>query len=329
MRSLLVAALFMALPLSSAAQTRPTSLPSFAQPALSPDGKEIAFASGGDIWTASSTGGDAHLLISDPADESRPLYSPDGTRLAFVSTRTGAGDIYILTFATGTLQRITFSDSASNLDAWSRDGQWIYFTSSANDVAGQGDILRVRATGGTPLEVSRERYMNEFESAPSPDGKQVLLAAKGISSGQWWRNGHAHIDETELWLKPLSAPGYKLLIPADAKHAWPMWSADGRTVFFMSDKSGHENIWQADATTGDAKPLTHFTSGRCLWPSISYDGHTILFERHFAIWKLDTRSGKSEEVKINLHGVPSAAGITHTMLASWRDRKSTRLNSSH
>ena len=317
MRVSLVVALLTALPLSLASQTRPASLPSFAQPALSPDGKEIAFASGGDIWTAPATGGDAHLLISDPADESRPLYSPDGTRLAFVSTRTGAGDIYILTFATGTLERITFSDSASNLDAWSRDGQWLYFTSSSTDVAGEGDILRVRATGGTPLEVSRERYMNEFESAPSPDGKQILLAAKGISSGQWWRNGHSHIDETELWLKPLAAPGYKLLIPADAKHAWPMWSADGRTVFFMSDKSGHENIWQADAASGDAKPLTHFTTGRCLWPSISYDGRTILFERHFAIWKLDTRSGKSEEVKIALHGVPSAAGITHTQLASW------------
>ena len=80
--------------------------PSLSQPALSPDGKEIAFVSGGDIWTVAAAGGEAHLLISDPAEESRPLYSPDGTKLAFMSTRTGGGDIYVLTFATGRLQRI-------------------------------------------------------------------------------------------------------------------------------------------------------------------------------------------------------------------------------
>jgi Tol biopolymer transport system component/C-terminal processing protease CtpA/Prc len=299
-----------------------TSRPSFATPALSPDGREIAFASGGDIWTAPAGGGDAHLLISDPADESRPLYSPDGARLAFQSTRTGANDIYVLTFATGKLQRITYTDAPVSLDAWSRDGQWIYFTSSANDVAGQGDIFRVRSTGGTPLEVSAERYMNEFESAPSPDGASIVLVAKGISSSQWWRKGHAHIDETELWLKPIASPsatdaGYKLLVPADAKHAWPMWSPDGRQLLFMSDKSGAENIWSADAATGAAKPITTFKSGRCLWPSISYDGKTVVFERGFSLWKLDLASGKAAELSIALRGVPSTPGITHTPIASW------------
>ncbi len=239
-----------------------SSKPSLATPAISPDGKEIAFASGGDAPELHRpNGGEARLLISHPADESRPLYSPDGTKLAFISTRTGGGDIYILALTTGALQRLTFSDSASNLDAWSHDGQWIYFTSSTTDVAGQGDILRVRSSGGTPLEVSRERYLNEFESAPSPDGKQIALVAKGISSAQWWRNGHAHIDETELWLKPLASPsatdaGYRRLISADAKHAWPMWSPDGKTLFYMSDKSGAENIWSADTATGAEHQLT-------------------------------------------------------------------------
>lgn len=308
----------------SAAGFAQSSKPSFATPAISPDGKEIAFASGGDIWTAPADGGEARLLISNPADESRPLYSPDGTKLAFISTRTGGGDIYVLTLTTGALQRITFSDSPSNLDSWSRDGQWIYFTSNATDVPGQGDILRVRATGGTPLEVSRERYLNEFESSPSPDGKQIALVAKGISSSQWWRNGSAHIDETELWLKPIASPsandaGYHRLLPADAKHAWPMWSADGKTLFYMSDKSGAENIWSADSSTGAEHQVTHFTSGRCLWPTISYDGKTIVFERHFAVWKLDTRSGKADEVAITLRGAPSSEGLTHTTLTHWRD----------
>jgi tricorn protease len=314
----IVAMLLLALPL--AAQT---SKPSFATPAVSPDGKEIAFASGGDLWTVPAAGGEAHLLISDPAEESRPLYSPDGARLAFQSTRTGSNDIYVLTLATGKLQRITFTDAPVSLDAWSHDGQWLYFTSSANDVAGQGDIFRVRSTGGTPLEVSAERYMNEFESAPSPDGKSIVLVAKGISSSQWWRKGHAHIDETELWLKPLDAPSYKLLVPADAKHAWPMYAADGKSLFFMSDASGAENLWQmgmeGGAGAGVPKQLTKFKDGRCLWPTLSPDGRTIVFERGFAVWKLEVMSGKVAEVQIALRGVPANPGVVHTRLTSWSE----------
>ena len=82
------------------AQTSLEPLPYFTEPALSSDHAEVAFVSGGDIWTAPVNGGEARLLVSHSATEARPLYSPDGKKLAFVSERTGNGDIYILTFAT-------------------------------------------------------------------------------------------------------------------------------------------------------------------------------------------------------------------------------------
>ncbi len=173
------------------------------------------------------------------------------------------------------------------------------------------------------MEVSHERYMNEFESAPSPDGKQIALVAKGISSSQWWRNGHAHIDETEIWLKQATGEGgYRKLISANAKHAWPMWSPDGKTLLMMADKAGdggpgHENLYSADATSGVMKELTHFTRGRVLWPTLSYDGKTVVFEREFGIWKADARTGKAEEVKISLRGLPSGPGVTHTPVTAW------------
>ena len=286
--------------------------PSLAEPALSPDGREITFASGGDIWTVPAEGGVAHLLITDPATESRPIYSPDGQQLAFISTRTGAGDIYVLTLASGELKRITWSDLPDQLDGWSRDGKWIYFTSSANDVAHLPDVFRVSAAGGTPLEVSRERYLSEFESAPSPDGAKVALCTKGISFSQWWRNGHAHIDETEIWLKPLGdREKATVLVPADAKHAWPMWSGDGLTLYFMSDKSGAENLWSIKPGGGLAKQLTHFEHGRVLYPSISYDGKAIVFERNLSIWKYDITADKAAAVPITLRGVPSSPEVQH------------------
>ena len=96
-------------------------LPSFGEPAISPGNAEIAFVSSGDIWTAPAKGGEARLLVAHEANESRPSYSPDGAHLAFVSDRTGNGDIYVLTLASGTLTRLTFDDGLDRLDGWSRD----------------------------------------------------------------------------------------------------------------------------------------------------------------------------------------------------------------
>ena len=295
------------------------ALPALAEPSLSPDGQTIAFASGGDIWTAPAAGGVARLLVTDPATESRPLWSPDGTRLAFVSTRSGVANLYVMTLATGAVARLTWSDVNEALDGWSRDGAWIYFTSSVNEVQRQGDIFRVRATGGVPLEVSNERYLNEFQAAPSPDGQSIALMARGISNTQWWRHGSSHIDQTELWLKPIAAgAAYQRLLPSGARHAWPMWRPDGGALWYMSDEGGNENLWRLPLG-GKPEQVTRFTDGRVLWPTIGYDGKAIVFERGFAIWSLDTASGKARQVPITLQGAPAAAGETRLSLTSFDD----------
>lgn len=292
------------------AQAAAAPRPTLAEPALSPDGAEIAFVSGGDIWTVPAAGGTASLLVTNPATEGRPLYSPDGRELAFTSNRDGATNVYVLTLGTGRVRRLTWSDAAEQLDGWSRDGRWLYFSSAAGDVARQNDVYRVAATGGTPLEVSHERYLNEFNAAPSPDGQSIALMAKGLSSTQWWRHGHSHIDEAELWLKGTAeAAPYRRLLGATSKRLWPMWSPDGASLYFMSDEGGAENIWRLGLEPG-ARPqaVTRFTDGRVLFPSIAYDGRAIVFEREFEIWRLDLASGQTARVPIRLRGAPAAAG---------------------
>lgn len=292
-------------------------LPSLAEPSLSPDGQTIAFASGGDIWSVPTAGGVARLLVTDPATESRPLWSPDGKTLAFVSTRGGVANIYLMALATGVVTRLTYADNSEALDGWSRDSQWIYFSSGVNDVQRQSDIFRVRATGGVPLEVSSERYLNEFQSAPSPDGQSIALMAKGNSNGQWWRHGSSHIDQSELWLKPIAAGApYRQLLPSGARHAWPMWRPDGAALWYMSDEGGNENLWRLPLG-GKPEQVTRFTDGRLLWPTIGYDGKTIVFERGFSIWSFDTATGKARQVPITLQGAPAAAGESRLNLSSF------------
>lgn len=283
------------------------------EPSLSPDRKEIAFVSGGDIWTVPASGGSAQLLVSHPATESRPMYSPDGTRLAFVSNRTGNGDIYVLDLRSGDLTRVTFDDVADILDGWSHDGKWLYFSSNGRDISGMSDVLRVAATGGTPMQVSADRYTSEFFSAPSPDGTSVAFSARGISNTQWWRKGRSHIDETEIWLK--KGDTYQKIVEGGAKQLWPMWSADGSRIFFVSDRSGPQNIWM-QAIGGEAKQLTNFTDGRVLWANISYDGKQIVFERNFKIWQMNTEGARPSEVAITLRGTAAGPMVDHVNLSS-------------
>jgi len=268
------------------------------EPSLSPDRKEIAFVSGGDIWTVPADGGTAQLLVSHPANEARPIYSPDGRFLAFVSNRTGNGDIYILDLGTGAVRRLTFDDGSENLDAWSRDGAWIYFSSTARDIAGMNDVYRVAATGGTPMQVSNDRYTTEFAASPTSDGS-LIFAARGIGAGQWWRRGRSHIDESEIWQK--TGESYTQLTQRGAKQLWPMATADGSRVYFVSDRNGNQNIWMWQRG-GQQRALTNFTDGRVLWASMSYDGREIVFERDFGIWKMATDGGRAAAVPIRLRG---------------------------
>jgi len=297
----------------------PAALPSFAEPSLSPDGGEIAFVSAGDIWTVPARGGDARLLVANEAAESRPLYSPDGTRIAFVSTRTGNGDIYVLTLATGDLLRITYDDQAEQLDSWSHDGAWLYFSSGRNDISGMSDEFRVHSTGGTPMPVAADRYAAEFWGAPSPDGKTLAITARGVSRGQWWRKGHSHLDESEIDLvrDVHNVPTYTPIVPLGAKSGWPMWSPDGTSIFFVSDRSGAPNLWQQSASAGaTAHKLTAFTDGRVVWPAISANGTSIVFERDFGIWRYDVATQKAVQVQITLRGSAGSTGIEHETYTS-------------
>ncbi len=284
----------------------------FTQPALCPARAEIAFASGGDLWVAPSSGGQAKLLVSNAASESRPIYSPDGTRLAFLSDRSGAANIYILTIATNTLTRLTFDNVAEQLDGWSRDGQWIYFSSTRHNTDALNFIYRVGSHGGTPMPVIGETYLNQFQAAPAPGGSKIAFVARGDADRQWWRKGDSHLDQSEIWLRTEAgpAPKYERLVELDARNLWPMWTPDGKRLYFMSDRGGAQNLWTLPSG-GGARQVTNFKRGRVLWPSIGYDGKQIVFEHDFQIWKLDTRSGAAAPLHFTLSGQAAGPEVQH------------------
>lgn len=299
----------------------PEATPYFRRPTLSPDGRYVAFCYAADIWQVAIEGGIAERLTVHSAGNNTPRYSPDGEKLAFTSFRTGHGDIYVLPMNGGDMLRLTYDDNFSSVEDWSPDGQHIFFNSTRES---QGwAIFRVPMAGGTPALIAMEPFENLEDANVSPDGHTLAF---NTTYNPWWRLGPDHYAPGRIWLMPLSehatpdacrqryhplppdrpavlgpvAPYPLEPLTPYAEGRWPLWAPDGQGIYFVADHEGVENIWYMSLVGGEPRKVTHFTSGRLLWPAVARHAPTIVFEHEWQIWQFDLRSEETAPVPIRV-----------------------------
>jgi Tol biopolymer transport system component/C-terminal processing protease CtpA/Prc len=307
------------------------SIPYLHKPAISPDGQYIAFVYAADIWQVTSNGGTAERLTVHAAGNFNPRYSPDGTRLAFSSYRSGNGDIYVLPMQGGEIRRLTYHDSYCGVEDWSPDGQHIYFTSMRERMGGSA-IYSISLNGGTPHLINVEPFNHLQYLSVSPDGQTLAFT---ITHDAWWRMGPDPYAPSTIWLLQLSfdkpvEPGEPLPLEAlspfppytcaaatpFAYGRWPLWAPDGKGIYFVSDQDGQENIWYQPLMEREAEPrqITYFPGGRVLWPAIARHTQKMVFEHDWKIWQLDLTS--EETVPVDIH-MRADAKITTLRTEAW------------
>lgn len=213
-------------------------------PSLSPEGESfvyVARASGHlDIWFRRAGARDSLNLTRDSgADNTTPVFSPDGQSIAFRSERNGGG-IFVIRRGGGSVNRVV--DSGYN-PAWSPDGREIVYASTKFE---RPEIRLSFESHLTAVDVSSGRKRRiaagtEFAMQPNWSPHGYRIAYWSVRGAQW-----------DIWTVGANG-GDPVQVTNDAALDWdPVWSPDGKFLYFASDRSGSMNLWRApiDERTG-------------------------------------------------------------------------------
>ena len=249
-------------------------------PAISPDGREIAFAYRGDLYKVSVSGGDAQRLTTHEAYDTTPVWSPDGRRIAFVSDRYhGSRDIYIMPAEGGAAKRLTTHSAKEKVHTFTPDGRYILFSAHYQDPVKSilfptgrfTEIYRVPAEGGATEQVLG---IPAGAVVCSRDGKSLVYQdLKGFENE--WRKHHTSSVTRDIIRYDLGTGTFTPLVRREGEDLDPVLSADGKTLYFLSERGGTMNLFKK-SEGGEAVKLTSFEDHPVRFLSRSDEG-TLCF----------------------------------------------------
>lgn len=265
-------------------------------PAPSPNGTQIAFSWQGDLWLAPLSGGVAQRLTVHPAYDFAPIWSPDGKKIAFTSDRHGNDDVFVLHLDTGTVRRLTYYSGRDRALGWMPDSRAVLIESRRESEPYGSDFALYVAPldGGTPY---RFHKASGTPAALSPDGTRLAFVRR---NSVWWRKGYRGSAQGDLWLWERATSRYTRLTDTDTPDTFPMWSADGRTLYFVSERDGTANLYAMDINTRHTRQITRFKDDGVRFPQISANGAVITFEQGMDIYRLDTATGTLQTIPLQV-----------------------------
>src|SRR5882672_2997959 len=237
-------------------------------PQISPDGRRVAFVVTtlseerdeylANIWVVDVAGGAPRRFTAGPRRDVEPRWSPDGTRLAFLSERAPKDklQLYVMPADGGEPTKLTALDNGVTSVAWSPDGRRLAFLS--------------------PVGGEREPDSEEEKRKSRP--ARVITSVKYRFNGE----GFVYDRRPHVFVVSSDASAPVQLTDGDFADADPVWAPDGESIVFASarhaerDDDDASDLWRVPAKGGTPQRLTA-TAGPVLLPSFSPDGRTIAY----------------------------------------------------
>ena len=217
-------------------------------PAISPDGHAIAFSYKGNLWKVSSTGGVATSLTVGSSHNTMPVWSPDGSKIAFASDRNGNFDVYVMPAEGGEATRLTFHSADETPASFTPDGKAVLFNAGILDApanalfpnAAQPELYQVSLEGGMPRQVlTTPATYATWDRA----GKHLAYSDQPGFEMEWRKHDNSSFAR-QVWVWDAAANKHTRLTMPGADNRQPVWAPGDDALFYLSEKSGTFNIWR-------------------------------------------------------------------------------------
>ncbi|WP_183572402.1 S41 family peptidase [Mucilaginibacter sp. X5P1] len=234
------------------------------QPAVSPDAKWITFEYKGNIYKVSYQGGKAIQLTNEISYNGYPVWSHDGSKIAFASDRNGNFDVYIMSSSGMEPKRLTFNSSKDIPYEFSSDNHDVYFGTTRHDIYSSVrspqdrfflKLFKVSSAGGASLMVNSAGM--EFAHFNHQGDRIIFQDIKGSVEDSYRKHATSSVTR-DIWSFNTKTNVYTKLSPFPGEDREPLWG-DGNDFYYLSERNGNQNLFKSStADTGKIKQLTFF-----------------------------------------------------------------------
>lgn len=214
-------------------------------PAISPDGKQIAFSYQGDIFVVPVNGGRALQLTRHEAHDTQPVWTPDSKQIVFASDRHGNFDLFVVSVEGGNAKRLTFHSGSEKPESVSPDGKYVLFTALIQDKATNAmfptgvlpELYQVPITGGRIEQV----LTSPAENAVWDKQQNVLLYHDKKGYEDPWRKRHQSSVTRDIWKYTKADKKHQRLTNFRGEDRNPVFGNDGN-IYYLTEKFGTFNV---------------------------------------------------------------------------------------
>lgn len=252
-------------------------------PAISPDGKQIAFTYKGDLYLVSSAGGEAKQLTFHQAHDYKAVWSRDGKRLAFASDRYGNFDVFTMSAKGGEAKRLTFHSNDEYPYSFSPEDKTVVFSTSRMDKAehrqyphgSQTELYQVPTEGGW---VDQIFTVPAEEARFSSDGSFLVYHDRKGGENEF-RKHHTSSITRDIWRYDPQTGKHRQLTNSVYEDRQPVFNGDESALYFLSERSGTFNVHKlALENPSQVEQVTDFKTHPVRF--LSFAAGTLVFSHH-------------------------------------------------